>query len=275
MVVALAAVVGGCGGERAASEDPCLTLTFDGGERRHCRSELLARDDVREIALADDVGSYRHARTVKAVPLAALLDMPFVAGAILEVGAADGFSAPLDAQRLASGIPAGARAHLAIEEPDAPWPPVADGRPSAGTFAIVWEGPGAEELSGEEWPYQIVSLRFTQPLTERYPGLLPSADVPEGDPIRAGMHVFVEHCMPCHRLGGAGTSQLGPDLNEPMSPTEYLAPAALRRLIRDPASVRRWPAAQMRGVSAALMPDGELDALIAYLAHEAATRPAR
>jgi len=46
--------------------------------------------------------------------------------------------------------------------------------------------------------------------------------------------------MVCYTLNGAGNAHVGPDLNLPQNPTEYLVPAALRQLIRNPASVRSW-----------------------------------
>jgi cytochrome c1 len=69
----------------------------------------------------------------------------------------------------------------------------------------------------------------------------------------------------CHTLNGQGTSQLGPDLNIPFNPTEYMAEKYLRQLIRDPQSLRRWPQSKMAGFSPKDLPDGELDQIVAYL----------
>jgi hypothetical protein len=66
---------------------------------------------------------------------------------------------------------------------------------------------------------------------------------------------------------------MGPDLNQPMNPTEYFQQPALRRYLRDPASVRTWPEQKMPGFGPELLSEGELDAVIAYLAHIADRRP--
>ena len=36
--------------------------------------------------------------------------------------------------------------------------------------------------------------------------------------------------MVCYTLNGAGNAHVGPDLNLPQNPTEYLVPTALRQL---------------------------------------------
>ena len=71
---------------------------------------------------------------------------------------------------------------------------------------------------------------------------------------------------------GAGASAVGPDLNQPMNPTEYMTPDGLRALIRDPKSVRSWPGQQMPGFAADRMTDREIEMVIGYLPHMAAPR---
>jgi cytochrome c1 len=68
-------------------------------------------------------------------------------------------------------------------------------------------------------------------------------------------------------MNGNGAGSIGPDLNLPLSPTEYFEAKALESLIRDPASVRNWPRRTMAGFSKAAIPDAELSDLIAYLRH--------
>ena len=57
-----------------------------------------------------------------------------------------------------------------------------------------------------------------------------------------------------------------------MNATDYVTEPGLRALIRDPKSVRTWPQQQMPAFSPALLPDTDLDALIAYLKQIAAQR---
>jgi len=59
-----------------------------------------------------------------------------------------------------------------------------------------------------------------------------------------------------------------------MSPTEYLTDEGLRRLIRNPRSVRHWPASLMPAISEAQVSDPQLEALVSYLDHMAARREA-
>ncbi|WP_288502942.1 cytochrome c, partial [uncultured Pseudomonas sp.] len=103
----------------------------------------------------------------------------------------------------------------------------------------------------------------------RFPALLPDPKLPSGSPVRQGFALFQQNCLACHRLNGAGDAQVGPDLNVPHNPTEYFQPGYLRRLIRDPQSLRQWPQAKMPGFAPSVLSDKELDALLAYLRHMA------
>jgi cytochrome c1 len=59
-----------------------------------------------------------------------------------------------------------------------------------------------------------------------------------------------------------------------MNPTELPQKTALRRLIRDPQSLRHFPGSRMSAFPKAILSDAELDHLIAYLEHMAARRRA-
>jgi cytochrome c1 len=54
-----------------------------------------------------------------------------------------------------------------------------------------------------------------------------------------------------------------------MSPTQYFTPEALRKLIRNPKSVRTWPGQIMPGFDPSKISDADLDAVIAYLTYMA------
>jgi mono/diheme cytochrome c family protein len=75
--------------------------------------------------------------------------------------------------------------------------------------------------------------------------------------------------MVCHTLNGGGDATVGPDLNIPYNPTEYLRPEALRRLIRDPQALRLWPGAKMPAFDSKALSDRELAEILAYLRHMA------
>jgi mono/diheme cytochrome c family protein len=72
------------------------------------------------------------------------------------------------------------------------------------------------------------------------------------------------------RIGSpAGSATVGPDLNLPMNPTEYFQPAALKRYIREPRSVRRWGGMRMEDFGPDAMSDREIDLVIDYLRYMA------
>ncbi len=76
-------------------------------------------------------------------------------------------------------------------------------------------------------------------------------------------------CMVCHTLNLAGDATIGPDLNFPYNVTEYLRADALRRVIRDPQSLRRWPSTRMPAFDTKMLSDRELNDVIAYLQYMA------
>jgi mono/diheme cytochrome c family protein len=106
----------------------------------------------------------------------------------------------------------------------------------------------------------------------RWPQLKVNAPLPAGAPARRGEEVFVAQCIPCHRLNGGGASEIGPDLRQPMAATDYMTEAGLRALVRDPKSVRTWPQQQMPAFPPTILPDTDLNALIAYLKQIASQR---
>ena len=54
-----------------------------------------------------------------------------------------------------------------------------------------------------------------------------------------------------------------------MNPVQYFQVAALKKLIRDPASVRHWPDMKMPGFDQSRLSDSDLDAIVAWLAYKA------
>lgn len=240
--------------------------------REYSSAELLARPDVREWEIADDV-AYKRAMRFRAVPLAALLQgLP--ADATLQFVALDGFVAEAQAAPLLSDDPARARAWLAIEDPAQPWPPLSAQRPSAGPFYLIWLDPQASEIKPEQWPYQIAVIRRMAPAAERYPAMRPAADLPADSAVLRGFEAFRIHCMTCHTMNGAGDARMGPDLNLPYSPVEYMQGDFLARYIRAPQALRHWPQAKMPSFPERVLSEADLQALLAYLSHMA-TRKAQ
>lgn len=242
-----------------------LVLDLGAGSRTWQTEELLKHPQARTIKIPDDV-SYKREMSYRAVPLAALLT-GIHADDHLQAVALDGFAAELSAAPLLNHN--GAQAWLAVEDPQHPWPPLAEGKPSAGPFYLVWSNPQAGQISPEQWPFQVASIKKLAAVSERFPALLPDPQLAADDPVNQGYALFQKNCLACHRLNGAGDAQFGPDLNIPFSPTEYFGADFLKRYIRDPQSLRHWPQAKMPGFSASVLPDAQLDLLVGYLKHMA------
>jgi mono/diheme cytochrome c family protein len=253
-----------------ASAEPVLDVVIGGQTRQFGRDELLRRPDVTEVAVANDV-AYGKSMHYRAVPVAALLvGLNPPADSVIESIALDGFAAHLPFGLLTNKDPAKPIAWVAIEPADRPWPPLPGKTLTAGPFYIVWTGASAATIRSEQWPYQLARLESQLSPLVRWPALDVDPGLPATDPTRAGLALFVTQCLPCHTLNGAGSSSFGPDLNRPMNPTQYLTLNGLRALIRDPKSLRSWPAQQMPGFTAEQMSDREIDMVIGYLKHMAA-----
>ncbi len=249
---------------------PELSITLGGHERRFTAEDLLARKDAETIEVPSDP-AYGRAMRYRAVPLLALLrgEVPSDVDTI-EARALDGFVSQLPLALIEGGASAGGSvAYIAVEDPKSPWPPLPNKAQSAGPFYLVWLQPERSGISGEQWPYQLAALSGVESPVHRWPQMAVSSDLAKDAPQRRGLEVFIANCFPCHRMKGAGVGELGPDLGEPMNPTRYLTHEGLRRLIRDPKSVRTWPRQVMPGFDEAKLPAPDLDALIAYLEHMA------
>lgn len=254
----------------AQPAEPVLKLQIGERHIEIARPALLTHPAVREIEIVGDP-SYRRVMRYRAVPLAALLqgfDIPD--GGTLEGKASDGFVAQIPLKpALGQG---GAQALIAIEPASAPWPNLPGKTVGAGPFYLVWLNEKAQGIGPEQWPYQLASLAIVQPPAARWPQIAVAASVPANAPARRGQEIFVKHCFACHRMNGGGEAAVGPDLNLPMNPTEYFQPLALRRYLRDPASVRTWPEQKMPTISREQVSDSDLEMLFAYLQHMAGRR---
>jgi len=257
-------VIGHC-----AAAQPMIELTIGGSTRSFSRAALLARPDAAEIHVPRDV-AYGTSTTYRAVPLADLLDSTRLpADSVLEARATDGFAAQLPMDLVSNRDPAAAVAWLAVEDPVKPWPNLPGKSVSAGPFYLVWVGREAASVRSEQWPYQIAKLATQPSPSTRWPVLAVDPALPATDPVRAGQGLFITQCLACHRLNHAGSADTGPDLNVPMNPVEYFQPAALRRYIRNPASVRDWPGRAMPAFPRDQLSDREIDLIVAYLAYMA------
>lgn len=265
----LVALLGIITATSAIAQSPTFTITGTNASRSYTQEALLAQPAIRSITVTDPV--YRRPMTYRAIPLPALLKGTGIgADDYLQARAIDDFSVSI-AGSLANATSTQIEGFLAVENPAAPWPPI-PGKPdkaSAGPFYIVWRLVPPARVNSEYWAYRLAALAVTDSPLKRWPGLAVGADVPAGDPVRIGLDRFVALCMACHRFNGAGEGDQGPDLGRPMNVTQYFQIPALKKLIRDPASVRRWPGQKMPGFDRAALSDSDLDAIVDWLAYKA------
>jgi mono/diheme cytochrome c family protein len=256
----------------AFASEPVLTIDIAGKVRSLTRGQLLGDSATAPIDVLRDTayGRTMHYRALPLDRLLAGLDLP--RDQILEAVAMDGFIDMLPVDLVLHPPPGGARAYLAIEPADAPWPAIKGGHASAGPFYVVWLNPEAAGVRSEQWPYQIVAIRSADSPAKRWPALGVDPSLLAGDPVRAGQTLFVTQCLVCHKLNGAGSADVGPDLNRPENPTEYFQQSALKRYIRDPSSLRHWSKMRMTGFSQEQLSDHEIDLIVAYLGHMAGRR---
>lgn len=259
-----------CAGALAAAQAATLELEGPRGRQQLDGAALAAHAQARDIDVPQDV-AYQRAMRYRAVPLAVVLrELGLAPQDTLEVAATDGFVAQLPGALALQQGAGQAQPWLAIELPGAPWPPLPGKAQGAGPFYIVW--PVATGVGSEQWPYAIARLAVREAPERRWPQIAVAPRLSAQDPARRGQAVFITQCLTCHTMNGAGGATLGPDLNRPMNPVDYLQPQALRRLIRNPASVRHWPAQTMPAFGPEQLDDAALDDLIAYLGHMARER---
>jgi mono/diheme cytochrome c family protein len=259
----------------AQADEPTITVTVGNDTRSFTRGELLARSDATTIAVVRDV-TYRVPMTYRAVPVASLLaGMRLPPDSVIEAVTLDGFIAQLPPDLILNTDEGKAVAWLAIEPADNPWPKIPGKDASAGPFYIVWTGAAVGTIRSEQWPYQMAKLISQLSPAARWPALAVNSALPPTDPVRAGQALFVVQCLPCHKLNGAGASDVGPDLNLPQNPTEYLTPQGLHDLIRNPKAVRTWPALTMPSFATDSLSNREIGLIVAYLKHMAGRKQAQ
>lgn len=131
-----------------------------------------------------------------------------------------------------------------------------------GPFYLVWNNLDSSELRAEGangWPYQVAGIDLVN-FADRFPRLSPPKDASEK--AKKGFMAFRENCMACHTVNGEGGNK-APELNYPMSVTEYLSDSWVRKWVMDPRSVRYN--ATMPGFASHPNPDALVDEVLAYL----------
>ena len=249
---------------------PTLTIKANGQTRQFSRAQLLSSPLIKQIAIGQDPAYPKQNMTYSAVPVASLFSgLPADSNGTALFSCVDGFSAPISRNRLLNADPRQSIAYIAIEKPNERWPALKADEPAktAGPFYLVWEHPERSGIKTEEWPFQLAGFELKPAIEDQFPRAAPDKGLPAGSRIRRGYKTFMQNCFACHAMNGEGTSQIGPDLNLPYNPTEYLKLNALVALIRNPQNLRHWPQAKMKGFDRSALSDSDVQEIILYLKH--------
>ncbi|MGO4327168.1 MULTISPECIES: c-type cytochrome [unclassified Cupriavidus] len=266
---ALACAIAFLAGQACAADTATLTISAGTQQRNWTRDGLLNDRRLTDVTVDDD--NLKRRLTFKAIPLAVLLrGMPVTPDASATTAAGDGYISHLPMRLLLADSADEPRAWLAVENPAAPWPTLKG--QDIGPFRLIWtvpSGHAASVVNESLWTYNIVRIDITASPAERFAAIRPAAGLPADGPVMRGFATFQRVCFSCHSLNRVGDAQLGPDLNVPYSPVEYLGDDKLTKLIRDPQALRWWPNARMSAIDRKTLSDADLKDLLAYLHHMA------
>jgi mono/diheme cytochrome c family protein len=246
----------------AAQTEPTLKV----GAKSYAASELLKRPELETITVKHDPaygGREMHYQAIGAAALFAETNLRD--DEVMQVRCRDGFVASISKERIMRTGPGQSIAYIAIENPRAKWPdlPHKPSSGSAGPFYLVWLKPELSGILQEEWPYQVVAFEVKGRLQDLYPRIFPKRQ--KDARVVRGLKLFQQTCFACHTLNHQGPSQVGPDLNLPLNPTEYFKASVLPRYIRDPKSIRSWAGSKMPGFGAQTFSDEDIANVVAYL----------
>jgi len=262
-------------GSACAADSATLTISAGTQQRSWTVAGLLNDRRLTDVTVDDD--NLKRRLTFKAIPVTSLLrGMPVTAGASATTAAGDGYVSHLPMRMLLADSADQPRAWLAVENPAAPWPTLKG--QDIGPFRLIWTVPpghAASEVNESLWTYNIVRIDIAASPAERFAAIRPASGLPADGPVMRGFATFQRVCFSCHSFNRAGDAQLGPDLNVPYSPVEYLGDDKLGRLIRDPQSLRWWPNSRMSAIDEKTLSDADLKDLLAYLHHMAGRKAAK
>jgi cytochrome c2 len=220
------------------------------------------------ITTNDDPITHGKTITFTAIPAAPLFkDITIPNDAVIEFHATDHFTAPIDKQQLLNTKEDAAIAYIAIEKPDEKWPAVNAGvdNRTAAPFYLIWKNPQKSHISSEQWVMMLAGFSIEDTFIKRYPNIAPASTLSASDPVMLGFKTFKTNCLSCHTMNRQGNSTIGPDLNVPYNPTEYLSEKHLKLFIRNPQNLRYYPSDRMIAFPASVITDDELNGLVAYL----------
>jgi mono/diheme cytochrome c family protein len=252
----------------AEQEEPILRV----GSKSFSVSELLKRPEIEAITVKHDSAYDGREMQYQAIKAAALFaETNLRDDDVVQFRCLDGFVASISKDRIVRNGPGQSVAYIAIENPKSKWPDLPLKASSAGPFYLVWLKPELSGILQEEWPYQIAAFEVKGRLTDLYPRIFPKHQ--EDARVARGLKLFQQTCFACHTMNREGPSQVGPDLNLPLNPTEYLKESVLPRYIRNPKAIRSWEGSKMPGFGPETFSDEDIANIVAYLKQMASEKP--
>jgi mono/diheme cytochrome c family protein len=249
-----------------AADEPILKIWNGSQKAEFKRSELLKNPKIQKITIDDP--NYGKKMTYVALPMPVLFEsIKIPEQATIQFKCTDGFSAVLGISRLLGTANDVSKAYLAIETPNSKWPRLKNSKSTPAPFYLVWENPEKSAISVEEWPFMLEGFEVKTSIAATYPNILPNAGLSAESSVQKGFSEFLRNCFVCHMINGNGGSSIGPDLNYPLNPTEYLGAKYIKTLVRNPQELRRWKNSRMPSFSEARLGEKELDNIIEYLKH--------
>ena len=240
--------------------------TLKVGAKSYTASELLKRPEIETITVKHDSAYGGREMRYQAIGAATLFaETNLRDDEVMQVCCRDGYVASISKERIMRTGPGQSIAYIAIENPNAKWPDLALKPPagSAGPFYLVWLKPELSGILQDEWPYKILAFEVKGRLQDLYPRIFPKHQ--EDARVARGLKLFQQTCLACHTMNQEGASQVGPDLNLPLNPTEYFKESVLPRYIRNPKSVRAWEGSRMPGFGPETFSDEDIANVVAYL----------
>jgi mono/diheme cytochrome c family protein len=245
----------------AADQEATLKV----GAKGYTVSELLKRSEIETITVKHDP-AYGGEMQYQAIAAAALFaETNLREDEVVQFRCLDGFVASISKDRIMRNGPGQSIAYIAIENPTSKWPdlPLKPNTGSAGPFYLVWLKPELSGILQEEWPYQLVAFEVKGRLKDLYPKIFPKRQ--KDSKVARGLKLFQQTCFACHTMNNEGPSQVGPDLNLPLNPTEYFKETVLPRYIRNPKAIRSWENSKMPGFGPETFSDEDIANIVAYL----------
>lgn len=252
-----------------AKADPSLSIVSGTESKTWSRKQLWDHPAAQTLEVKDDPAYPGKTMVYHAVPAWTLFEgITVPADATLLFRCLDGFSAPINRDRVLAHEEKASIAFIAIEPEKPRWPEVKAGQ-TAGPFYLVWKDPKKSGIAREEWPFQLASFEVKPSVASQFPQILPDPDLGKNHAVSRGYQAFVKNCFACHTMNRQGASHMGPDLNVPRNPTEYLGASLIRVVVRNPQNLRFWPESKMAGFTREQLSDSDLSDIIAYLKHMA------